>query len=112
MPEQKKQSVSQALLEEVQEIRDMLQVIEKRSKYLKPPSLQKNALRGLVTGILQGVGVFIGGTIIVGIIVFTLGRLVRSGAIQDYFGNQIEKAVENTISERLPTNPFSRPTSE
>lgn len=112
MPEQKKQSVSKALLEEVQEIRDMLEVIEKRSKYLKPPSLQKNALRGFVTGILQGIGVFVGGTIIVGALLFMFGRLVKSGAVQDYLGNQIDKAVENTISDRIPANPFNRSTSE
>lgn len=105
MPEEKKKTVQRALLEEVQEIHDMLEVIEKRSKYLKPPSIKKAATRSLLLGMAQGLGVFIGGTIIVALLVFGFTRLVQSGAIQDFLGKQIEQSIDKAISDRAPSIP-------
>lgn len=103
MPEKK--TTTQSLLEEVQEIRDMLETIEKRSKYLKPPSIKKAATRSLLTGIAQGVGVFVGGTIIVGLLIFGFTRLVKSGVIQEFLGEQIEQSINKVIDDRVPQLP-------
>jgi hypothetical protein len=103
---QEKKSTAKELLAEVQEIRDMLAVIEKRSKYLKPPSIRQAATRSLLTGVAQGFGVFVGGTIIVGLTIFALTHFLRNGIIQDFIGQKIEESINNAINERLPSLPF------
>lgn len=103
----KSQTVSDAILEELQAIRDSLEVIERRSKYLKPPSTVKKASQDILTGVLRGVGVFIGGTLVVGIIALFVRQAITSGAVQEFFTRQIEESVGSAIEERLPKFPFT-----
>jgi hypothetical protein len=103
----KSQTVSDAILEELQAIRDSIEVIERRSKYLKPPAAIKKASQDILTGVLRGVGLFIGGTVVVGIIALFVRQAFTSGTVQEFFGRQIEQSVDNAIENRLPKLPFN-----
>lgn len=98
-----KNSAVQELLEEVRAIRDAVEVIEKRSIYLKPDSIVMSASKQVLAGLLRGVGLFIGAGMILAVLGFVAKNALQSGIMQNYISDQIQQSVDNSI-KNLPKN--------
>ncbi len=99
-------STTKAILRELQDIRESLEIIEQRSKYLKPPGAVKKAGMDIISGIFRAIGIFIGSVILIGALVFVLQRVVSSPQFQNFLGEQVENTVENVVEEQSSRFPI------
>lgn len=94
------------LIEEVQDIKELVARIEKRSIYLRPDGALKAAGKNLGAGILRGLGVLLGGILFLVIFGFVVQRILTSDGVKNYIGEQIQSAVSGAIEKQLDSLPF------
>lgn len=108
MPEPRKKSTRaiEELIAEVQDIRVLLEKIEKRTIYLRPDGVLKSAGKQIASGVLRGLGVLVGGVLFLIIFGFVVQRVLTSDAVQSYIGAQIQSAVTGAIDKQLDALPW------
>lgn len=94
------------LLAEVQDIRDLVEKIEKRSMYLRPDGILKSAGKQLTAGILRGIGVLVGGIVFLIIFGVAVRQALSSEKVQSFIGAQIQEAVGGAIEQQIDSLPW------
>lgn len=100
-----KQSSVQELLEEVRAIRDAVDVIEKRTIYMRPDGLFVSARKQIVGGVLHGAGLLLGGLLFLAIFGFIVQHTLSSEKVQGMIGSAIETAITNSIHSQFGSFP-------
>lgn len=106
MVEKKSPRAIDELIAEVQEIRDLLVKIERRTMYLRPDGIFQSAGKQLASGILRGLGMLIAGILFFVFFGFIAQRFLSSDYVKTFIGEQIQSAVNGAIEKQMDSLPF------
>ncbi len=99
MPPGGKPKKNDALLKEMREIKFLLRNLLEEEKKDTPPSKWRRALYQFGFGVVKGLGVFVGATIIAGIIFLALNSIIQSIDIQSWITDYFSETIENAFLE-------------
>lgn len=94
-------TTGQMLLEEVRELRDAIDELHDAVDKLNP-KFAKKATNWLLGGMIRGLGLLIGTTLVAAIVLFGLREILTSKPVQKWTGEQIQEFLNNSFDGLTP----------